>query len=105
MITEDSIYVLGLSKTNIDNAITKLFNMLFVGFIVDKNTDIIIDVEATMALQLSNKFIKTLFVGKNFIEDYDKIINSLENRYFGKSQKALVLAYKDALKKYKNIMM
>lgn len=103
MITEDCIYVLGLSKTNLDNAITKLFNMLFVGFVIDKKTDIIVDVEATMALQLSNKFIKSLLIGKNFVKDYDEIIKAFETRYLGKSQKALILAYKDALKKYENI--
>ena len=37
------------------------------------------------------------------IKNQDKIIEELEKRYFGKSQKALIIAYKDALKKYINI--
>ncbi|BBA52457.1 DUF3870 domain-containing protein [Fusobacterium varium] len=103
MMTDNYIYILGVSKTNFDNAITKNYNMLFVGFLIDKNSDKIVDVEATMILELSNKFIKTLFINKNFIKDYDIIINEFEKRYFGRSQKALITAYKDALKKYENI--
>lgn len=103
MITDNCIYILGVSKTNFDNAITKNYNMLFVGFLIDKDTDKIVDVEATMILELSNLFIKSLFIGKNFIKDQNKIINEFENKYFGRSQKALITAYKDALKKYENI--
>ena len=44
-----------------------------------------------------------LYINKNFIKDYDIIINEFEKRYFGRSQKALITAYKDALKKYENI--
>lgn len=103
MINNNCIYILGVSKTNFDNAITKNYNMLFVGFLIDKDTDKIVDVEATMILELSNLFIKSLFIGKNFIKDQNKIIDEFEKKYFGRSQKALITAYKDALKKYENI--
>lgn len=103
MMTDNYIYILGVSKTNFDNAITKNYNMLFIGFLIDKNTNEIIDVEATMILELSNRFIKSLFIGKNFIKDQDIIINEFEKKYFGRSQKALITAYKDALKKYEKI--
>lgn len=56
-----------------------------------------------MILELSNRFIKSLFIGKNFIKDQDIIINEFEKKYFGRSQKALITAYKDALKKYEKI--
>ncbi|WP_130889453.1 MULTISPECIES: DUF3870 domain-containing protein [Fusobacterium] len=103
MINNNCIYILGVSKTNFDNAITKNYNMLFVGFLLDKNTNEIVDVEVTMILELSNRFIKSLLIGKNFIKDQDVIIKEFENKYFGRSQKALIIAYKDALKKYENI--
>ena len=100
MINNNCIYILGVSKTNFDNAITKNYNMLFVGFLLDKNTNEIVDVEVTMILELSNRFIKSLLIGKNFIKDQDKIIAEVERTYLGSSQKSIIVAYKDAIKKY-----
>ena len=43
---------------------------------------------------------REIFIGKNFIKDQDKIIAEVERTYLGSSQKSIIVAYKDAIKKY-----
>lgn len=96
----DKIYIVGNAKTSLTNPITKLYNKFFVAFIISYNNDIILDVEIPAVLEVTNCFIKEIFIGKNFIKDQNKIIENINGRYLGESQKSLIVAYKDALKKY-----
>ncbi|WP_281699333.1 DUF3870 domain-containing protein [Cetobacterium somerae] len=92
-------YIVGTAKTSIDNAITKNYNSFFVGFIIDDNGKIL-DVEASAILKITNDFIKKIFVGKDFIKDFEEISSIILKNYLGSSQKSIIVAYKDAIKKY-----
>lgn len=92
-------YIVGTAKTSIDNAITKNYNSFFVAFIIDKNGKIL-DVEASTILKITNDFIKKVFIGKYFIGDFDEISSIILKNYLGSSQKSIIVAYKDAIKKY-----
>ncbi|CQR70950.1 hypothetical protein SpAn4DRAFT_1928 [Sporomusa ovata] len=52
---------------------------------------------------MTNEFIRSLFVGKNIQDDSDIIRQEIEDRYFGSSQKAILVAYKDVQKQFVNI--
>jgi len=97
---EDRIYVVGNARTALDNPITKLYKKFFIAFIISYEDNIIVDVEIPSVLEITNKFVKEIFVGKNFIKDQEKIFNIINTRYFGASQKSLMVAYKDAIRKY-----
>lgn len=43
-----------------------------------------------------------MFIGKDFT-DLETNENEIKRRYHGTSQKAVIVAYKDAIKKYKSI--
>lgn len=98
----NEIYVVGNARTNLDNPITKSYAKFFLAFIIDEKTDEILEFEMSSIFEVTNNFVKKLFIGRNFIEDEEKIIEDIKKRYLGSSQKSIIVAYKDAMKKYNN---
>ena len=98
----DEIYVVGFAKTNLDNPITKNYVKFLLAFIINEKTNEILDFEMSSIFKMTNDFVKDLFVGRKFIEDEEEIIESIKKRYLGNSQKSIIVAYKDAIKKYNN---
>ena len=95
-----SIYVIGESRTNIDNAITKIYGSFYMAFEVDENTYEVLDFSCTHTVATTENFLKKLFLGQNFMEIDKWIVEEIELRYGGSSRKAVVVAYKDALKRW-----
>lgn len=102
MLDKDSIYLVGEAKSPANNPITEQYKLFFIGFVVDKTTGKIIDVEATAILTLTSRFIRHLFVGKNIL-DTEKITETIEEGYHGSSQKAIIVAYRSACHKFKKL--
>ncbi len=98
---ENTIYVVGDAKSPLNNPITEKFKSYFIGLVIDRTTDVIIDVECSATVTLTNQFVRSMMVGKHLFNS--DIIDSINTRYFGASQKALVVALKDAQKKYQQI--
>ncbi|MDD2481325.1 MAG: DUF3870 domain-containing protein [Lutispora sp.] len=97
---KDTTYIIGNSKSQQNNPITHVYGVFFMGFVVNSQTEEIIDVECNSILPLTNEFVKTLFIGKSIRHDYYQIRAEVEKRYLGSSQKAILVAFKDAQKKY-----
>lgn len=103
MYSKDTVYIVGNSKTNSDNAITNQFSSFFIGFVVDTVSDEIVDAACSATIRVTEEFIKSIFIGKRF-DDYDiELETEIKRRYHGSSQKAVQVAYKDAVKKYKEV--
>ncbi|SCK02484.1 Uncharacterised protein [uncultured Eubacterium sp.] len=100
MYDENTVYVIGHGKTSCDNAITSRFNIFFIGFVVDTRDDRIVDLECTATIDITNRFVKDIFSGGTLGRYDEKLIETVKRRYFGSSQKAIITAYKDAVKKY-----
>ena len=100
---KNTVYVVGNGKTNFDNAITERYKIFFIGFVIDITDDKIIDLGCSTTVDITSNFIKSIFIGKSF-DGYDlEIEKDIVTRYFGSSQKAIIIAYKDAVKKYTRI--
>jgi hypothetical protein len=97
---EDSLYIVGNSKSQMNNPITQVYGQFFIGFIVEKTNGNIVDVECNSIISLTNNILKDILVGENMAADYDTIKNQITGRYLGSSQKAILVAFKDAQKKY-----
>lgn len=97
---KNTIYVTGISKSNNMDPITKMYSSFFVGLILDKNTDIILDITCNAISDITNDFIKTILVGKNLVKDLNEIILEIDERFLGTAQKALIVALKDCFNKY-----
>ncbi|CDQ38581.1 DUF3870 domain-containing protein [Virgibacillus salexigens] len=98
MYNDSSIYVIGDAKAPQNNPITKKYSQFFLALVIDATTDDIVDCECSSTVQLTNQFVKSLFIGRKI--DDSLIEEAIRKRYHGSSQKALVVAYQDAKYKY-----
>lgn len=103
MYSKDTVYIVGHGKTSCDNAITSNFKIFFIGFVVDTTDDSVVDLECSATISITSRFVHDLFVGKSFAEYDMQLEENIARRYYGTSQKAIIAAYKDAIKKYKEI--
>lgn len=103
MYSKNTVYVVGNSKTNMDNAITGRFNSFFIGFVVEIDSDTIIDVSCSSTIRTTNEFVMSLFIGKKLLESDQSLEEEIRRRYHGSSQRAIIVAYKDAAKQYGEI--
>ena len=97
-------YIVGESRTNVDNAITKVYGSFFIAFEVIPSTGEIIQTDCSRTLELTNDFIRKLFLHKHLETDAKVIEEAIQRRYHGSSWKALIVAYRDALKHYQRAM-
>ncbi|AMA74365.1 hypothetical protein ACH33_17135 [Aneurinibacillus sp. XH2] len=98
---KDTIYLIGDAKAPQNNPITEQYKSYFLALVFDRSTGKIVDAECSATIQLTAKFVQSLFVGRR-IQD-EGLVDEIANRYFGSSQKALIVALKDARKKYNQI--
>lgn len=103
MYSKDTIYIIGDSKTTSNNPIMQQFNAFFIGLVVDRTSHLIVDADCSATISLTSSFVKQLFVGHSML-DMDSVVNEINTRYFGSSQKALTVAFKNAQIKYKQII-
>jgi len=103
MYGKDTVYIVGHGKTGADNPITANYKIFFIGFVIDSTTDKIVDLECVSTLDITKRFIKGIFLGRDFSIFDEALENEIMTRYFGTSQKAVVTAYKDAQKRYADI--
>ncbi|WP_026580678.1 DUF3870 domain-containing protein [Bacillus sp. J33] len=103
MYRQNTVYIIGDSKTSLNNPIMQKYNGFFVALVIDRETDQIVDAECSSTINLTSLFIKSIFVGKSILE-IDKVMEEIESRYFGSSQKALMVAFKNAHIKYTQIL-
>lgn len=104
MFAENTIYIVGNSKSPQNNPITQQYGQFFIGFVVGRDTGEIVACGSSVTSAVTAEFISSLFVGKSLRDDFEVIKRHVENRYFGSSQKAILVAYKDAQKKYFRIL-
>lgn len=100
MFGEDTIYIIGNSKTQQGNPITIQYGQFFIGFVANRKTGVIIACDVSTVMRTTADFISSLFIGKSLQGDPEVIKQEIENRYFASSQKAILVAYKDAQKKF-----
>ena len=103
MYGKNTVYIVGNSKTNVDNAITIRYNQFFIGFVVNTEDDTIVDLSSSVTIRTTDEFIVCLFRGKSLAGYDSDIEEEIKRRYHGSSQRAIIVAYKDAVKKYTEV--
>lgn len=104
MFAENTIYIVGNAKSQQNNPITHQYGQFFIGFVVDRETGKIVSCGSSSTISVTSEFICSLFTGKSLQDDFEVIKQMVESRYFGSSQKAILVAYKDAQKKFSRII-
>jgi len=97
---ENSLYIVGNSKSQMNNPITQVYGQFFIGFIVDGDNGRILDIECNAIISLTNNILKDMLIGVSMTVDFETIKNQITKRYLGSSQKAILVAFRDAQKKY-----
>lgn len=100
MFDADTVYITGDAQAPANNPITQQFSHFFVALVVDTSNHKILDAGCSATIQLTADFVRSLLVGQSIYET-ETIEREIRRRYFGSSQKALIVAFKDAQKKYK----
>jgi len=98
-----SVFVIGESRTNADNAITKTYGTFYMAFEVEETTFEILDFSCTHTIATTQDFLHKLFLGQSFPEVDEWLEDTLNRRYGGSSRKAVLVAYRDALKRWRLI--
>lgn len=99
----ETLYITGEARTNMDNAITKIYGLFYIAMEVDRKSGDIYCFDCNATLELTRDFVKRIFEGKNIVKDEEKIISEINTRYLASSAKAITVAYRDTLQKYKKI--
>lgn len=100
MYPKNTIYITGTAKVAANDPISAIYDMFFVGIILDKDTGKIIDVTCNMVKDVTSEFIKSLLIDYNLEHDIDLIVEEIRDRFLGIAQKAVIAAVKDARNKY-----
>lgn len=99
----NSVYVIGESRTNADNAITKIYGSFYMAFEVEEGTHTILDFSCTHTVDTTQRFLSKLFLGQNLFQVGDCLEEELSRRYGGSSRKAVLVSYRDAVKRYRDM--
>jgi len=97
---KNTIYITGTAKVAANDPISAIYDMFFVGIILDRDTGKIIDVTCNMVKDVTSEFIKSLLIDYNLEHDIDLIVEEIKDRFLGIAQKAVIAAVKDARNKY-----
>lgn len=98
-----SVFVIGESRTNADNAITKMYGTFYMAFEVDDVDDRVIDFSCTHTISTTETYLRKLFLGQYFPEIDAWLEDTLSQRYGGSSRRAVLVAYRDALKRWRQM--
>ncbi len=101
MYGRDTIYIIGIAKSQQHNPITQQYGRFLLGFVVNKDTGIIESCGSTVVMKSTYDFLDDLFRGRNIDTEGELIRSELENRYFGASQKAIMVAFRDAQRRFR----
>ena len=101
----NSVFVIGESRTNSDNAITKNYGTFYMAFEVDDLTSKVLDFSCTHTISTTEAFLRKLFVGQVFPEIDVWLENTLNrpNRESEDVYRAVLVAYRDALKRWRSM--
>lgn len=99
---KDSLLIVGNAQVSGDNPISHRYNGFFITFILSA-AGTVLECSSSVVLPLTDRFIRDLFIGRSLTGDEPLILADLEARYHGSSRKAIVVCYKDALKKFREL--
>lgn len=95
-----TIFITGVSKPGKDDPITSVYQVFFLSLIVDKENDTIVDAACNTASNMTEAFIRSMFIGRSIAGGVEEMAQDIRRRFFGLAQKALIVALKDAHNRY-----
>ncbi|MFZ5966053.1 MAG: DUF3870 domain-containing protein [Bacillota bacterium] len=100
---KNTIYIVGDAKTSTTNPITLQYSAYYIALVIDADTERIVDVGVSATLPITSGFVRSVFLDYSMREGLEPMVEEIMRRYHGSSQKALIVAWKDAFKKYEQV--
>lgn len=97
---KNTVYVTGISRLSKSDPIFSNYEVFFIGIVIDKDTDIIVDSTCNMVKEKTETFINSILEGYNLKNEINNIEKEINTRFHGIAQKAIIAAVKDARNKY-----
>lgn len=97
---EDSVFVTGVAKVSKDDAINAMYGTFSLSMVIDIHSNRIISISGNMVMRETNDFVASLLVGKNIVTQVDEMCEILRKRFLALSQKAVIVALRDAQNHY-----
>ncbi len=93
-------YFVGEGNITANSVTGQAYKYIALGIIVNVATGIIMDAHVTLVSPLANEFVRAQFVGRSMETETNDIIEDIK-RYHGSAQKAIVVAFKSVIDKYR----
>lgn len=97
---DDSVFVTGVAKVTKDDAINAMYGTFSLSMVIDIHSNRIVSISGNMVMQDTNNFVASLLIGKNIVTDVDLMCDLLRRRFLALSQKAVIVALRDAQNHY-----
>ena len=97
---KNTIYILGTSKIGQSDPISAVYEIFFVGVILNREDGEIVDATCNMVRDVTTDFIRSILIGYNLVDDIAEIEAEIKDRFYGMAQKAVIASVKDARNKY-----
>lgn len=96
------VYITGNARSPERSTVGNLYDVFAVEVVINISTDAVEEASCTLVTELGRSFVRSLLISRNFIKEFDEIINDILNYYQALPQKTLITALKDARNKYRS---
>lgn len=97
---EDAVFVTGVSKVSKEDAINAMYGTFSLSIVIDVHSNRIIGASCNMVMQETKDFVAHILMGKNIVTEVDDMCAALRKRFLALSQKAVIVALRDAQNRY-----
>ena len=106
MYSKDCVYFSGSARLPSTIPSGSMYEIINVGMMINTKTGEIVDVSATLLSNGAKRFLDYLIIGHNLHDEggIDSLLNEITERYFGDSQKAILVAIKTVYERYTKYM-
>lgn len=100
----ETAYFCGMAKVASSMATTTSNGSLNLGMLIELETGRVLDVSVTLITKLAQESVRSYFVGKRIIEDYDSMVEEATYRHVGIAVKPILKALADIRRNYEEYM-
>lgn len=102
-MNKNEIFISGYAKLPSNITASKLYEVIAVGLIVNKEDGTIKDSDCSLATSMAIDYVKGLLIGEN-INEFDLIEKKINAHYYGSAKKSLISALFNCKRKYEEII-
>lgn len=96
------VYITGNARSPERSTVGSVYDVFAVEVVINLSTDVVEEASCTLVTDLGRSFVRSLLINRNFIKDFDAIVDDIVNYYQALPQKTLITALKDARNKYRS---